>query len=62
MSWKEPLFLFEFGPRKRFSVWRQRTPMWWWLRIVSFKSGPDHDRRDGWHFYVPFLRFTRAAK
>jgi hypothetical protein len=54
----DPKYLF--GGR-RFSVYAQRTPAWWWFRIVSFQSGPDHDRRNGWHFYVPFLRFTRSA-
>lgn len=59
----EPKFLFHVGRSRRpvLNVYAQRTPPLWWFRIVSFKSGPDHDRRNGWHFYVPFLRFTRPA-
>lgn len=62
MSWKEPKYLFSVGPRDRFVVYRQRTPIWWWFRIISFGIGEGAHRRNGWHFYVPFMRLTRSAK
>ncbi len=52
--------IVEFG---KFTLWWQ--PWWtpgWWFRRFPFESGPDHDRRNGWHFYLPLLRLTRSAK
>lgn len=46
----------------RYSVAIHRTPPRWWFRLWRFRAGPDHDRRNGWHFYVPLLRFTKRAK
>lgn len=57
----DPRHIFSIGRPEWLSLYWQRTPVLWWFRIVSFQCGPDHDRRNGWHFYVPFLRLTRAA-
>ncbi|MGE4078918.1 MAG: hypothetical protein AB7F22_25490 [Reyranella sp.] len=48
--------LLSFGEHELYSIWWQPwTPRAWWFRLYRFGA-------NGWHFYLPAIRITRAKR